>query len=148
MIKKILFADMIAAPNWQELEDGYAIECRTEGFPKPTPNVELYTRLEAIGTLTFFGAFEDGVLMGFISVICTPAAHYDITLCTTESFFVLEKYRNKGAGLKLLREAEKFAKEKQAAGLLVSAKSGGRLAEVLEKMDYKENNRVFFKECA
>ena len=64
----------------------------------------------------------------------------------SESFFVEMSQRKSGAGLKLLRTAEKFAKDFGAPGIFISAPYGGTLAEVLPMAKYRETNRVFYKD--
>lgn len=144
-IRKIKMADIWAAPNCVDLLREYAEESSIEGLPTPTAKKKLYDALEVSGNLHALGAFIGSEMIGFIIVLNTPATHYDITLFTTESFFVSKLHRATGAGLKLLNEAEKFAKDNNACGLLISAPAGGRLASVLERREYKETNRVFFK---
>lgn len=147
MIKKITFTDVLSAPNWPEMKVEYEKEGHTEGFPPCVPNLEVYKKLEGIGVLHVFGAYLREKLIGFISVLHTPASHYEIPLCVSESFFVFKEHRHTGAGLKLLREAENFAGN-HSAGLLVSAPYGGTLAAVLEKKeDYRQTSQVFFKRC-
>lgn len=144
-IRPIVMKDIWDAPNSTSLLEEYAAESSIEGLPTPTAKKKLYDVLEKSGILHAFGAFIGAEMVGFITILNTPATHYDITLFTAESFFVAKDHRSTGAGLKLLNAAEKLANDNNACGLLVSAPSGGRLASVLEGREYKETNRVFFK---
>ena len=69
-------------------------------------------------------------------------------LAVVESYFVASKHRKSGAGLALLREAERIASDRGAHALLVSAPHGGRLADVMPRVGYRETNRVFFRSLA
>jgi GNAT superfamily N-acetyltransferase len=71
--------------------------------------------------------------------------HYSVRIAVGESFFVSAEHRKTGAGLKLLKAAEDYAKEINSSGLLISAPLGGNLAEILPHVGYVETNRVFFK---
>jgi GNAT superfamily N-acetyltransferase len=95
--------------------------------------------------LQTFGAYYGSLLVGFVTVLTHIMPHYGVPISITESFFVAGSHRKTGAGYKLLRAAERYAKDRGSSGLLISAPSGGRLAEVLPKAGYKETNVVYFK---
>jgi GNAT superfamily N-acetyltransferase len=85
-------------------------------------------------------------VIGFLTLICIPLPHYSVPVAVSESFFVASVHRATGAGLALIREAERIARGLGALGLLISAPAEGRLAAVLDaKPDYRPTNRVFFK---
>jgi GNAT superfamily N-acetyltransferase len=132
-------------PYFDGLVDEYAAESSIEGLPHPKNKRETYEMLESVGALTVFGAYQDRHLIGFLTILLPIMPHYGEVVATTESYFVGADYRKSGAGLKLLRAAEVFAKEADAQGFLVAAPSGGRLAEVMPKLGYTESNRVFFR---
>lgn len=131
--------------NSKNLLDEYASESGIDGLPLPTAKGDMYNHMESTGSLHTIGAFLDEVLVGFITILTPILPHYSVLIAVTESFFVTKNNRKNGAGLKLLRTAEKYAKEKGSPGLVVSAPYGGSLAEVMSRIDYKETNRVFFK---
>lgn len=92
------------------------------------------------------GAYLDDILVGFCHVLVSLNPHYSALLAVTESLFVAAAHRGTGAGLALLREAENVARERGAAGMLVSAPTGGTLAAVLEhSKGFRETNRAFFR---
>lgn len=144
-IKNTTVAELEAAPNFGALLDEYAAESAIHGLPHPKARLELYKLMEASGMFKVFGAFIGDELVGFITVLTCILPHYSDYVSTTESFFVERAARPTGAGLSLLRKAEDYAKELSSKGLLVSAPFGSKLAEVLERTDYCETNRVFFK---
>ena len=141
-------SELLDAPNRHELWDEYASESSIKGLPKPVVQLDMYRKLEEAEVLRLIGAFADGVLIGFVSVLTSVVPHYGVVIAITESFFVAKAYRKSGAGWRLLLEAESYAKEVNSPGLLISAPFGGRLAEVLPKAGYAETNRVFFKRFA
>lgn len=144
-IRPCKIAEILEAPNFDALVDEYADESSIDGLPRPKAKVELYMALEATGLTRSFGAFDGDVLCGFVVVLAPVLPHYGATVCTTESLFVAKSHRSSGAGLSLLREAEKIAKELGSPGLLVSAPFGGVLAQVLPRSGYRQTNAVFFK---
>ena len=136
-IRTVTYKELHADPALPGLLDEYGEECALGGLPV-TVSEDIYYKMEEQGLVTVLAAFDDGELLGFVSVLVTVVA-------STESFFVAAKHRHTGAGLRLLRAAEKLAVAKGAVGMLVSAPSGSRLAEVAPRSGYEESNRVFFK---
>lgn len=146
MLRRMGIGELPQCAGFEALLQEYADECALDNMPHDY-NVDMYMALEASGALRTFAAFADDVLIGFILVIVTVLPKYTETVAATESFFVAKQYRGTGAGLRLLRAAEDEATEAGAFGILVSAPSGGVLAEVMPRIDrYRESNRVFFRE--
>ena len=145
-VEESTWRDFENDPGFVPLTEQYAIECGIAGLPQPRAKIDLYRSIYSTGLLSVIVARKEGYLIGFVSVLSSTLPHYGVVMSMTESLFVDEVFRNTGAGLKLLRAAEEKAKESGSPGLLVSAPTGGVLAEVLARMDYRETNRVFFKE--
>lgn len=131
--------------NSIDLLNEYANESAISGLPSPTAKSEMYKHMEIIGALYTIGAYINDILIGYITLLSPVLPHYSVLITVTESFFVAKKHRKGGTGLKLLREAESYAKKQGSPGLLVSAPFGGSLAEVLPHIGYMETNRVFFR---
>jgi GNAT superfamily N-acetyltransferase len=136
---------LAAAPTIDALLLEYAEEGAIDGLPRPWPRWDLYRAIEARGHLHVIAAEVAGQLVGFITVLTAPLPRYTEPVAMSESFFVARAHRKSGAGLKLLRAAEAKARALGAQGLLVSAPSGGTLAEVLPRVGYRETNRAFFR---
>lgn len=132
-------------PNIHDILEEYASESSIAGMPAVAVKVEMYKHLEVAGAIHVVGAFLDDAIIGFITVLSPILPHYSALASVAESFFVAKIHRNTGAGLKLLKEAEIYAKNIGSCGLLVSAPIGGDLAEVLPRVGYRETNRVFFR---
>jgi GNAT superfamily N-acetyltransferase len=138
-------ADIEASPDFPALADEYAAESLIDGMPSPLARWPQYRALEAAGLLSVFAAKERDSLLGFISVLAAALPRYAEPVAMCESFFVAKAYRKTGAGLKLLRAAERKARDIGSPGLLVSAPYGGRLFEVLPRLGYAESSRIFFR---
>lgn len=128
-----------------DLMEEYASESSIDGLPSPMAKSDMYLNMESNDALYTIGAFFDEVLVGFVTILTPILPHYSILIAVTESFFVAKNHRKRGGGLRLLRAAERHAKERGSPGLIVSAPYGGSLAEVMSRLDYTETNRVFFK---
>lgn len=133
------------ADNFQPMLDEYANELAMPGLPHPKAKIETYHQLEQLGILQPIGAFMGSKLIGVIIVLMAANQHYGLSIAVSESFFVCQDYRKTGAGLKLLRAAEKYARSKNSPGFFVSSKSGSSLEMILPNVGYTENNRTFFK---
>ena len=145
IIRQCTISELEAAPNIHDLLAEYAEESSIAGLPTPAAQVETYRAIESSGALHIIAAFEGDLLIGYITVLSTVLPHYNEVVSVTESYFVSKEHRSSGAGLKLLRSAERFAREIGSLGLLVSAPTGGALSDVLPRVGYKETNRVFFR---
>ena len=145
-ISRISIDDLRFAPGIDALLRDYAAESAIAGLPVPKAEWLTYARMEHHGALHVIGAYIDGQLVGFCNVLVSLSPHYSVLIAVTESLFVSPSPRSTGAGLALLREAENVARERGAAGMLVSAPTGGTLAAVLEhSKGFRETNRAFFR---
>lgn len=113
------------------LADGYA-EYSMPGMPKPNPQWDMYRSMEHAGVIKVFGAYKGQDLIGFMSLLTGMSQHYGVVVVTVESFFVDKKQRKSGAGIKLIRHAEDYARATKAAGVIYSAPTGGELFKLLQ----------------
>jgi hypothetical protein len=144
-IKRCALADIEAAPNLPAMLDEYGAESSIDGLGAQNMQGEAYRMLESSGLLHIVGAWAGDDLAGFIAVLVSVLPHYGKTVCVSESYFVAAAHRKTGAGLLLLKEAERIGEEYGAAGFLLSAPLGGRLVSVLTAKGYRHTNEVFFK---
>jgi len=107
--------------------------------------VDTYKYLESTKAIHVMGAFFNDIFIGYMITFAPILPHYSVRVAVCESLFVCKEYRKTGAGLKLLRDAEDYAKGAGGCGILISAPFGGNLAEVLPHVGYAETNRVFFR---
>jgi GNAT superfamily N-acetyltransferase len=145
VVMRVAVADIEASPDLPALLAEYAAESANDEIGPATPQIATYRGMEAAGMMQAFAAVADGQLVGFLFLLTPVLPHFGKKVGVTESYFVAAVHRSTGAGLKLLAAAESAAKEAGAAGILVSAPSGGRLERVMPGIGYRETNRVFFK---
>lgn len=138
-------AELAAAPNWLDLVEEYVIEARIKGLPRADARLGNYATLEAAGMIHPFSATVHDQLVGFVVVLGVMIPHYSAVVACTESFFVSKPYRKTGAGLKLLRLAERKAHDLNSPGLLVSAPFESDLSHVLSGLKYAPASTVYFK---
>lgn len=138
-------AEIEASPEIHALLDEYAAESANDEIGPACPQVEIYRAMEAAGLFRAFAARVDGQLVGFMFLLLPVLPHFGKLVGVSESYFVSAEHRKTGAGLQLLHAAEAVAREAGAAGMLVSAPTGGILERVMPGVGYRETNRVFFK---
>ncbi len=94
-----------------------------------------------------FGAFgEDGVLVGFASVLTYVVPHYGKRIATVESLFVAAAHRGWPGG-KLMGAIEEHARAEGCLAILYSAPARSQLARLLfqSEPDYRNSHHVFIK---
>jgi GNAT superfamily N-acetyltransferase len=145
-IKEVPYSELDCLPEFQSMYQEYALESGIEEMLPAKTNLNVYVTLSESGALTTLVAYDDELLVGYANFIMTPNLHYSKTIAVTESFFVKADYRKTGAGMFLLKEMERLAKENSAVAFLVSAPTGSKLSDVMGKSkSYRETNKVFFK---
>lgn len=145
-IRKCTVAELKGEANFPALVQEYAQECAIAELPAPDEKMAMYDVIERSGIFQAYGAFSEAGLVGFMAVLTPVIPHYGVGVAVTESLFVGSDDRETGAGLKLLSAAERHAELAGSPALMVSAPSGGKLAEVLSlHPSYRETNRVFLR---
>lgn len=144
-IRHVSFAEIEASPTFRALLDEYGQESAIPEFGTQSIQRDIYLALEQSGATRVLAAFHGDELIGFVSVVVSVIPHFGKMSATTESFFVGRAHRKTGAGMALLREAEKHAAAMGAIGLFVCAPVASRLAKVMPHIGYRETNHVFFR---
>ena len=147
-ITRCRFSVLSAQSNFQQLIAEYSAESQLAGLPPAGEKLEAYKQLENNPAYHSLGAFFNGELVGFVSVLTPVLPHYGVMVAVAESLFVTQVYRHTGAGLALIAAAEALAAELKAPGILFSAPTKGSLEKVLPRRGYRQTNAVFFKELA
>lgn len=123
----------------------YAYEARIEGLPEPSPQWATYQALERAGALQCFAAYVGDVMVGFLGLVISENPHYGRLMGAIESWFVASSYRGSGAGMGLLKAAERMVRSREAVGMFVAAKPASRVADVLARSGYGLGETMFFK---
>lgn len=140
-VQLISYATVLEA---RELLAEYAAECSIPEIGPVNAQAAMYAAMEKAGIAVIFGAFWEGKLAGFASVLMTVLPHYGQRTATIESLFVAKAYRSKGLGPELMQMVETYAKEAGCKAILYSAPSGGKLERLLSKRKgMRQTNSVF-----
>ena len=137
--------ELEAHPDFPRLVEEYAAESAVDGMPVPQVDAVEYRAREATGAQATFLAFYGEQLIGFLIAFTQKLRHYGVQALVVDAFFVTPDLRSTGAGLRLLRAAEKLADAAHCCGTIAIAPLEGSLVEVLPRVGYAETNRVFFK---
>lgn len=138
-------AEVWAEPHLDMMIAAYEAECANPDMPPVRGRFEYYNELEKVGALFPFGAWICGYFMGFVGVLNPVLPHYSRVVAVTESLFVLTEFRDTGAGVRLMRLAEKKAAELNSPGILVSAPLVGDLDKILPRLGYKPWSVAWYK---
>lgn len=145
-IRPVRFSAILDAENASELLSEYAKECSIPEIGAINPQRDLYERMEATGLMRTFGAYHMEQLIGFASVLIYVLPHYGRKVATMESLFVERRRRTLGAGRKLMRTVEEFAKGEGCEVLMYSARARTRLEKLLSLLTpYKRTNSIFLR---
>lgn len=145
-IEKMNYCDLNNIPEFKFIVEEYTLESSISEMSPINTNLDLYNKLNEVGKMITLAAFNDGYLIGYANFVISPNLHYSKDIAVTESFFIKKDYRKTGAGIFLLKEMERLAKENGAVAFMVSAPSDSKLSLIMEKnKHYRETNKVFFK---
>lgn len=134
-----------AAKGVQEIIAECYDECANKSMGIAKPDLEVYELYENVGAIKAVGVFDGEKIVGGVAVLISPMAHFSTRGAVVESLFLLPKYRHSGAGLRLLAEAKRIAKESGTPGLYISAPKNSRLEAMLNANGVKQTNSVFFE---
>ena len=142
-VRQVDYKTLHSDPHFGVLAEEYK-RSSTHILPDPSGQESMYLQMEQAGLLTIMAAYEEDRLIGFLSMLVSVLPHYGVQVGATESYFVAEKYRATGAGLRLLTPAERAAEAQGATAMLVSAPIGSRLDTVLSnKTSYDPINTIY-----
>lgn len=144
-VKKIAPDDIFYAPSWDEMLKEYTEECaNTDISLGGTVDKPRYRDLYEKGLMDVLGAYEDGELVGFTTVVYSPVLHFSKLLAATESLFLKKAHRKAGNGLRLIRAVKAVAKERGADGLYFSAPVGSSFERLCRALGLRASNTAFY----
>lgn len=141
----ISFDELESDPQWPGLVAEYANECHIAGMPPCDYQGDIYRAMETTGMVRLIGAYIDGTLVGFCNLIISVLPHYGKVVGTSESLFVGTAHRSTGAGLGLVKAAERECVSAGAIAMLMSAPAHGSMERLMPRIGYRHTNTVFFK---
>lgn len=142
------FDDLEADPDWHHLVAEYAEECHIAGMPPCDYQGDIYRSLETTGRVRLIGAYINDTLVGFCNLLVSVLPHYGKVVGTAESIFVGKAHRGSGAGLGLIRAAERVCADAGAVAMLMSSPANGSMERLMPTIGYRHTNTVFFKALA
>lgn len=110
------------------------------------PMVERYQALEQMGLLIGVFAYDRDEIVGYcVSILSFGHLHYrSLITVSNDVLYVMPEYRGAArAGIALMRETERLAKDRGAHLVLWHAKQDTALASMLPRMGYEVQDVVF-----
>ena len=129
---------------WRLLEAHRKELTTNKGLMILKPDISTYEMLESKNALLSLGAFDGDEIVGYSVNIMAHNLHYsDLMMCQSDVLYVREDKRQGPAGLKLMRETERLAKERGAQMMLWHAKPDTNLDQILPRMGYRVQDVVY-----
>jgi GNAT superfamily N-acetyltransferase len=110
------------------------------------PNVQAYAALESAGLLIGLIAYDGEQPIGYaVTVLNHSHLHYaDLATAMNDVLFVLPEYRGASrAGLRLIAETERIAKERGAQLVMWHAKRDTALEGLLPRLGYEVQDVIY-----
>ncbi len=143
--KLVTFDQLESDPSWPDMVAEYAQECRIAGMPPCDYQGDMYRIMESQGIMHMIGAYVGDTLVGFCFMLVTRLPHYGRLVGAMESMFVAKDWRKSGAGIGLIREAERISASAGAVAVLMTAPTGGSMERLMPMVGYRHTNTCFFK---
>lgn len=111
------------------------------------PWTEKYQALEENGMTIALGAFDDDHFIGYAVTFVMPHMHYkDLIIGSNDIIFLHKDYRASRAGLMLIKETERLAKDMGVKLMLWHAKSGSTFDSLLSRKGYGVQDIIYSRE--
>jgi GNAT superfamily N-acetyltransferase len=145
VIRPVSYAEILSAPNAQELFSEYESECALPELSPICPQADLYEAMEKGGGMQAFGVYEGEKLIGFMTVLVWIVPHYGKRIASTADFFLADAFRIKGIWPKMMATIKEYAKSKGCVSLQCTAPVGSRfdLLMGLNKNRCRKTNHVY-----
>ena len=113
---------------------------------KLNPDWDAYRTLEDKGALKIFTARQDGLLVGYLVVVCQTNLHYKDHVFASNVVIYLHPDHRKGlTGVKLIKFAEKCLREDGVSVFAINTKVHRPFDKVLEFLGFGLIERIYSK---
>lgn len=111
------------------------------------PFVEKYLALEAQNEIFVLALHSGDEVIGYSVNFLFNHVHYaKLRVCSNDLLFVSKEHRNGRAGYMLIKETEKFAKQRDAQLMFWHAKPNTALEKLMPRLGYGYQDIIFSKE--
>jgi GNAT superfamily N-acetyltransferase len=129
MIQRVHYKEILKN---KEILAEYAKDCLVDGYE---PQEKIYEAMDKAGMLYCMGAYIEGELVGFASLVVSIMPHNGKKIAAIESIFALPEYRKYGIGFHLVRAARDEAKKLGCEWIVYLPRIGSAFDKILENMD-------------
>lgn len=111
-----------------------------------SPDFERYIDMNELGILRIFTVRDEGALVGYFLVVCTPHMHYkEHVFAMNDILYVAEHLRGTTVAYRLLRHVENVLAEEGISVLMINMKCHAPFDRLLEGLGYTNTERVYTK---
>lgn len=143
-VRRVTPDEVASSPELDHLVSSYWEECANRSIGRPMPDIEQYRALAACNALSVSALFDEGKMVGFVSILAVRYTHFSKVCASIESIFLDQGYRHTGGGLMLLKAARDMAKDAGSCGLYISAPVGSKLERIARARRWRQTDSVFF----
>lgn len=144
-VRRCPVIDIIENENLPVIQQEFSDEVATYIKPASPEKLRGYIDMERAGVMQSIGAFCGEKLIGFVAVLAAKVPRCDAPMAVADGLYVARAYRRTGAGVKLIREAEKYARDIGSPCLAFGTPKDGPLATILPRFGYDLTNIMFTK---
>lgn len=113
---------------------------------KLNPNLAVYRRMDAAGSLCIVTARASGALVGYIVMMINRHLHYHDTLVATDDIhFIHPLYRKGSLGLRLIAAAEKEMIARKVKVMILRTKAASNHGLLFERLGFAPLDIVYSK---
>jgi len=124
--------------HWHEVDASYKT--------KPQPAWDIYEKLEEMGMVVAYAAYDQGVMIGYVVVHITNHIHYGWLFGQSDVLYVAPGYRSNPVGLKLWRLARQETKDRGAYCIYWHAKKDSAFAKILQGTKHRMEEEIYIEE--
>lgn len=145
-IERIVGTDKIEE-CWDLLEEHRKELATHQHLMVLNPDINRYLDLEENGCLLSLAVYKGEEIVGYSVTILAYALHYaDLTMASNDVLYLRKDLRKGAWGVRLIKETEKYAKERGAKLMLWHGKENTAFCELMPRLGYRIQDIMFSKE--
>ena len=133
-IREGTFTELFSDPAFEMMAAAYASESGTAEYGKECVDKATYLEAEQEGEASLLVAESCDCIVGIAVIVRGYHLHFSKHVAILETLYLDPAFRRGFAGIKLVRAAQKLAKERGYELMTMSAPYGSRLNKLFERM--------------
>lgn len=144
-IREGSFRELFTDPAFDLMAAAYTSESGTAEYGEANVAKEGYYTLEKYGDASLLVVESCDCIVGFAVIVHSYHMHFSKHIAVLETLYLDPVFRNGTLGIKLIRAAQKLAKQKGFEFMTASAPAGSRLNKLYARMGRATDVDYLFK---